>query len=196
MAGAKAPAIFRLRLPAYPCSPAWLDLTMPYGDMAAGYNPLQDQYKTRVFKTRRWRNANHRSWVKGAIRPRVIEKPPLAELREDQHGNNSQPPATNPARASSAWRMTGPRRRRMWPVGMTGGGEKSSVCCIYLNTRDFSRLLKCGRSCTASVPDRRYPIINQLARSGLKAMSGHEKRRVRARIFLPCTARLPNVLGR
>jgi NAD+ synthase len=31
-----------------------------YGDMAGGYNPVKDLYKTRVFETCRWRNANHR----------------------------------------------------------------------------------------------------------------------------------------
>jgi NAD+ synthase len=31
-----------------------------YGDMAGGYNPIKDLYKTRVFETCRWRNANHR----------------------------------------------------------------------------------------------------------------------------------------
>jgi NAD+ synthase len=36
-----------------------------YGDMAGGYNPIKDLYKTRVFETCRWRNANHRDWMKG-----------------------------------------------------------------------------------------------------------------------------------
>ncbi|MGB1209297.1 MAG: NAD+ synthase, partial [Paracoccaceae bacterium] len=31
-----------------------------YGDMNGGYNPIKDLYKTRVFETCRWRNANHR----------------------------------------------------------------------------------------------------------------------------------------
>ena len=36
-----------------------------YGDMAGGYNPIKDLYKMRVFETCRWRNANHRPWMKG-----------------------------------------------------------------------------------------------------------------------------------
>ncbi len=36
-----------------------------YGDMAGGYNPMKDLYKTRVFETCRWRNANHRDWMLG-----------------------------------------------------------------------------------------------------------------------------------
>ena len=66
-----------------------------YGDMAGGYNPIKDLYKTRVFETCRWRNANHRAWMMGAagevIPVRVIEKPPSAELREDQKDSDSLP---------------------------------------------------------------------------------------------------------
>ena len=67
-----------------------------YGDMAGGYNPIKDLYKTRVFETCRWRNANHRPWMMGpageVIPPRVIDKPPSAELREDQKDADSLPP--------------------------------------------------------------------------------------------------------
>ena len=67
-----------------------------YGDMAGGYNPIKDLYKTRVFETCRWRNANHRPWMKGpagtVIPPRVIDKPPSAELRADQRDEDSLPP--------------------------------------------------------------------------------------------------------
>lgn len=67
-----------------------------YGDMAGGYNPLKDLYKTRVFETCRWRNANHRPWMKGpageVIPPGIIDKPPSAELRENQTDQDSLPP--------------------------------------------------------------------------------------------------------
>ncbi len=67
-----------------------------YGDMAGGYNPLKDLYKTRVFETCRWRNANHRPWMtgpEGAVIPeRVIDKAPSAELRPDQKDEDSLPP--------------------------------------------------------------------------------------------------------
>jgi NAD+ synthase len=67
-----------------------------YGDMAGGYNPIKDLYKLRVFETCRWRNANHRDWMKGpegtVIPPRVIDKPPSAELRADQRDDDSLPP--------------------------------------------------------------------------------------------------------
>jgi NAD+ synthase len=67
-----------------------------YGDMAGGYNPIKDMYKTRVFETCRWRNANHRNWMMGpageVIPPRIIDKPPSAELRADQRDDDSLPP--------------------------------------------------------------------------------------------------------
>ncbi len=67
-----------------------------YGDMNGGYNPIKDMYKTRVFETCRWRNENHRPWMKGppgaVIPERVITKPPSAELRPDQTDQDSLPP--------------------------------------------------------------------------------------------------------
>ncbi len=67
-----------------------------YGDMAGGYNPLKDLYKTRVFETCRWRNATHRPWMRapaGEVIPvAIIDKPPSAELRENQKDQDSLPP--------------------------------------------------------------------------------------------------------
>ncbi|MFD1507895.1 NAD+ synthase [Lacimonas salitolerans] len=67
-----------------------------YGDMAGGYNPIKDVYKTRVFALCRWRNDTHRDWMMGpagtVIPPRVIDKPPSAELRPDQRDDDSLPP--------------------------------------------------------------------------------------------------------
>jgi len=66
-----------------------------YGDMSGGYNPIKDLYKTRVFETCRWRNENHRDWMlapAGAVIPtNVIDKPPTAELRDDQKDSDSLP---------------------------------------------------------------------------------------------------------
>ncbi len=66
-----------------------------YGDMAGGYNPIKDLYKTRVFETCRWRNANSRDWMMGpageVIPARIIDKPPSAELRADQKDSDSLP---------------------------------------------------------------------------------------------------------
>lgn len=67
-----------------------------YGDMAGGYNPIKDLYKTRVFDICRWRNAQHRPWMAGpigAVIPEtILTKPPSAELRPDQRDDDSLPP--------------------------------------------------------------------------------------------------------
>ncbi len=67
-----------------------------YGDMNGGYNPVKDMYKTRMFLTAKWRNDNHRDWMKGpageVIPARIIEKPPSAELRANQRDDDSLPP--------------------------------------------------------------------------------------------------------
>lgn len=67
-----------------------------YGDMAGGYNPIKDLYKTRVFETCLWRNEHHANWMKapkGAVIPKsIIEKPPSAELRLEQRDDETLPP--------------------------------------------------------------------------------------------------------
>jgi NAD+ synthase (glutamine-hydrolysing) len=60
-----------------------------YGDMCGGYAPLKDLYKTDVFALCRWRNAQGPGAV---IPPAVIERPPSAELRENQTDQDSLPP--------------------------------------------------------------------------------------------------------
>ncbi len=66
-----------------------------YGDMAGGYNPLKDMYKTRVFDTCRWRNTAHCDWMRGpsgaVIPQRIIDRPPSAELAPDQRDEDSLP---------------------------------------------------------------------------------------------------------
>ncbi|MBL9049850.1 MAG: NAD+ synthase [Tabrizicola sp.] len=67
-----------------------------YGDMNGGYNPVKDMYKTRMFLTARWRNENHRAWMKGpageVIPEAIIARPPSAELRANQTDQDSLPP--------------------------------------------------------------------------------------------------------
>jgi len=67
-----------------------------YGDMAGGYNPIKDLYKTKVNKLCQWRNENYRKWMMGSrgevIPQQIISKPPTAELRENQKDTDSLPP--------------------------------------------------------------------------------------------------------
>ena len=60
-----------------------------YGDMCGGYAPIKDVYKTEVFEICRWRNRQG----DGEIIPQaVIDRPPSAELRENQKDQDSLPP--------------------------------------------------------------------------------------------------------
>jgi len=81
-----------------------------YGDMCGAYAPLKDVYKTVVYRLSRWRNqAGNGEWGMGnqdvraksgqpipesrfPIPVEVIERPPSAELREDQTDQDSLPP--------------------------------------------------------------------------------------------------------
>jgi NAD+ synthase (glutamine-hydrolysing) len=81
-----------------------------YGDMCGGYAPLKDCYKQLVYALARWRNAcgsptrnetgrtalqpsalSHQP-SKEAIPQAVIDRPPSAELRENQTDQDSLPP--------------------------------------------------------------------------------------------------------
>ena len=84
-----------------------------YGDMCGAYAPLKDVYKTVVYRLGRWRNgAGIRDWGMGIrekpasgggaplripypvspIPEEVIERPPSAELRDNQTDQDSLPP--------------------------------------------------------------------------------------------------------
>jgi NAD+ synthase (glutamine-hydrolysing) len=81
-----------------------------YGDMCGAYAPLKDVYKTVVYRLSRWRNKlGNGEWgmENGSSRPgipasipdsrfpipvEVIERPPSAELRDNQTDQDSLPP--------------------------------------------------------------------------------------------------------
>lgn len=60
-----------------------------YGDMCGGFAPIKDLYKTEVFALCRWRNRQGEGEV---IPQAVIDRPPTAELRENQKDQDSLPP--------------------------------------------------------------------------------------------------------
>jgi NAD+ synthase (glutamine-hydrolysing) len=80
-----------------------------YGDMCGAYAPLKDVYKTVVYRLARWRNgAGNGEWGMGnrpaggdaatpiphapfPIPPAVIDRPPSAELRDNQTDQDSLP---------------------------------------------------------------------------------------------------------
>lgn len=61
-----------------------------YGDMAGGFAPLKDVYKTMVYRLANWRNAQADG--DPVIPQAVIDRPPSAELRADQVDSDSLPP--------------------------------------------------------------------------------------------------------
>lgn len=67
-----------------------------YGDMCGGFNALKDVYKTQVFELANWRNSNCPDGLLGpaveVVPQNVIDKPPSAELRDDQKDEDSLPP--------------------------------------------------------------------------------------------------------
>jgi NAD+ synthase (glutamine-hydrolysing) len=58
-----------------------------YGDMAGGFAPIKDCSKMLVYRLARYRNS-----LGEVIPPRVIERPPTAELRHGQKDSDSLPP--------------------------------------------------------------------------------------------------------
>ena len=64
-----------------------------YGDMCGAYAPLKDVYKTVVYRLSRWRNElAARNGEPEAIPSAVIDRPPSAELRDNQTDQDSLPP--------------------------------------------------------------------------------------------------------
>jgi len=136
-----------------------------YGDMCGGFNVLKDVYKTTVFELCRWRNKHLPQGALGragaVIPPRIIDKPPSAELRPDQQDSDSLPPypvldavlkglierdlgtadlakeGHDPAVVDRVWRLLegAEYKRRQAPPG------------VKITSRNISR-------------ERRYPIVN------------------------------------
>ena len=136
-----------------------------YGDMAGGYNPIKDLYKMRVFETCGWRNANHRSWMLGppgeVIPPRVIEKPPTAELREDQKDSDSLPPYEVLDTILQALVDDEKSVREVVAMGFECETVKKVENLIYLaEYKRFQSAPGARLTIRSFWLDRRYPIVN------------------------------------
>jgi NAD+ synthase len=136
-----------------------------YGDMAGGYNPLKDAYKTTVFAISRWRNAHRPRFGLGPDGPvmpeRIVTKPPSAELRPDQKDSDSLPPydvldgilhalvegeeSVDQVVARGFERDTVARIERLLYIAEYK--RRQAPPGVKLGTRNFGR-------------DRRYPITN------------------------------------
>jgi NAD+ synthase len=67
-----------------------------YGDMNGGFNPIKDLYKMQVFRLcalrNRWKPQDALGPEGPVIPQNIIDKPPTAELRENQKDQDSLPP--------------------------------------------------------------------------------------------------------
>ncbi|CTQ48692.1 NAD+ synthase [Jannaschia donghaensis] len=137
-----------------------------YGDMSGGYNPVKDLYKTDLFDVCRWRNANTVPWFKGPdgeVMPvRVIDKPPTAELRNDQKDEDSLPPY--PVLDDILKRLIDEEQSVADVVA--AGHDRDTVKhverLIYLSEyKRFQSAPGARLSQRAFWLDRRYPIVNR-----------------------------------
>ena len=137
-----------------------------YGDMSGGYNPIKDLYKTRVFQACRWRNANHRPWMKGpegeVIPPRVIDKAPTAELRENQRDEDSLPPYADLDRILEALIDHEASVEEVVAMGFDRDTVKKVEHLIYISEyKRFQSAPGARLTPRAFWLDRRYPIANR-----------------------------------
>ena len=141
---------------------------------AGGYNPIKDLYKIRVFETCRWRNQNHRDWMmgtrwRGDPHHTIIDKPPTAELRDDQKDSDSLARLRNPRRHPG--NADGPRRLRR-PIAYAAGYDRDAVKRVehLLYISEYKRFpIRPRRPAyhfRAFWLDRRYPIANRWRDNG------------------------------
>jgi NAD+ synthase len=142
-----------------------------YGDMNGGFNPLKDLYKTEVFRLARLRNGWKPAGAFGPDGPvipdKVIDKPPTAELRENQTDQDSLP------RYEVLDAILERLVEREEPVAaiIAAGFDRDTVLKVdrMLVQAEYKRrqaapgvkvtLKNFGR-------DRRYPIVNRFRDSG------------------------------
>ncbi len=137
-----------------------------YGDMAGGYNPIKDMYKTRVFDICRWRNARHRDWMMGpegeVIPPNVIQKPPSAELREDQKDSDSLPDYPVLDGILDILVDQDGSIEDCIAAGFTGEDARQVEHLLYISEyKRFQSAPGTRLSKRAFWLDRRYPIVNR-----------------------------------
>ncbi len=136
-----------------------------YGDMAGGYNPIKDAYKTTVFALAKWRNANvprlSLNPVREVMPETIITKPPSAELRPDQKDSDSLPdyPVLDPILLSLV------EEELSVDDVAARGYDRETVARIerLLYTAEYKRRqappgVKLGKKYFGR--DRRYPITN------------------------------------
>jgi len=142
-----------------------------YGDMNGGFNPIKDLYKMEVFRLcslrNRWRPEGARGPEGVVIPPSIIEKPPSAELREDQKDEDSLPPY--PVLDAILYALVEQERRIADVIaqGFDPDTVKRVERLLYLaeyKRRQSAPGVKVGAKNFGR--DRRYPIVNRFRDKG------------------------------
>ena len=142
-----------------------------YGDMNGGFNPIKDLYKMEVFRLctlrNRWRPEGARGPDGVVIPPSIIEKPPSAELREDQKDEDSLPPY--PVLDAILYALVEQERRVADVIaqGFDPDTVKRVERLLYLaeyKRRQSAPGVKVGAKNFGR--DRRYPIVNRFRDKG------------------------------
>jgi NAD+ synthase len=148
-----------------------------YGDMNGGFNPIKDLYKTEVYRLARLRNGWRPQGARGPsgpiIAPRVLDKPPSAELRQDQKDEDALPPYE---RLDAILERLVEREQPVADI-VAAGFDRDTVLRVdrMVHLAEYKRrqappgvkvtLKNFGR-------DRRYPITNGFRDSGAFATPG------------------------
>jgi NAD+ synthase len=147
-----------------------------YGDMNGGFNPIKDLYKTQVFRLCSLRNRwkpDEALGPDGLVIPQnIIDKPPTAELRENQKDQDSLPPYDA---LDDMLECLVERDMRL--VDIVARGHDSETVkrierLLYLaeyKRRQSAPGVKVTRKNFGR--DRRYPIVNRFRDSGATAFA-------------------------
>lgn len=137
-----------------------------YGDMNGGYNPLKDVYKTQVFELCKWRNMQTNSPL---IPQNIIDKPPSAELRDNQKDQDSLPPYDV---LDEILEHLIEYERSIDEICALTGESEELVLRIWsmLDRAEYKRYQAApGTKITIKAfgRDRRYPMTNKFANTGI-----------------------------
>ncbi len=130
-----------------------------YGDMAGGFAVLKDVLKTWVYRLAEWRNRD------GEVIPqRILDKPPTAELRENQRDSDSLPPYDILDGILAAYVE---EDRSPAEIEALGFGRATAQCVVQLVDRAEYKRRQAPPGVRISTrafgKDRRLPITNRYA---------------------------------
>ena len=129
-----------------------------YGDMCGGYAPIKDCYKTQVYALARWRN---RQGDGERIPPAVIDRPPTAELRDNQRDQDSLPPYDQLDAILHRFIELSQSREQIAAAGFDGDTVTRVIALVY-RAEYKRRQSPPGPKITGKAfgRDRRYPITS------------------------------------